>query len=214
MVLKYIARKFDRGPKSVMIFGSAMTNTSPRILSGQAGRPADDAKKATGYADYLEDMIKGKAAGVTFVPRTGGVAPILSDVIEMSKWLSKNKKKTQVAIIAPGLDDAELGASREDFARGIDVIIDLLRDQGHYVKIILVTPPPLVSNPELSGLYSVEMRKIKIKHHTEIVNIHKLLLDRDNWRDAYRASPDSEVFNLYPNDEMQKLIARKIADEM
>ncbi len=214
MALKYLARKLDRGPKSVMIFGSTMTNAAVvrPILGGQPGRPAEAGKKTTGYADYFEEMVKGKAAGVTFVPRTGGAAPILSDVIEMSKWLSKNK--TQVAIIAPGLDDAELGASREDFARGLDVIIDLLRDQGHYVKIILVTPPPLVSNPELSELYTLEMRNIAIKHHARIVNIHKLLLKRNNWRDAYRASPGSEVFNLYPNDAMQKLIARKIADKM
>jgi len=212
MFLKYIARKLDTGPKNIMIFGSTMTNTSPPLLGGQAERPAENGKKAIGYADYLEEMVKGKAAGVTFVPRTGGAAPILSDMIEMSKGLSKNK--AQVAIIAPGLEDAELGASREDFARGLDVIIDLLRDQGHYVKIILVTPPPLVSDPELSKLYSLEMHKIAIKHHTEIVNIHKLLFERKNWRDAYRASPDSEVFNLYPNDETQKLIARKIADEM
>ena len=200
MFLKYAARKLDRSSKRVLLFGSPMMN---------APQPG---QVLTGYFDHLRQLVKDDTASFDFVRRGGGLSPVLSDIATLSGWLNQNDP--QVAVICPGLQEVELGASLDDYGRGLDVLIDLLRARGHYVKIVLVSPPPLVSNPQLSKLYRDMTRRIAKTHHAAFVDIHSTILKQDRWQDAYTTSPGSPVHQLYPNEATQKLIAEQIADEL
>ena len=98
-----------------------------------------------------------------------------------------------------------------DYERGLDVLIDVARLANPDVRIVLVTPPPLLSNIELSARYAGLTAEVADKHKAALVDLHRFFTVRDTWRSYYGADAGGTLFYRFPNEQGQVEVARFIA---
>jgi hypothetical protein len=117
-------------------------------------------------------------------------------------------------ILSPGSRDTLAGVPHETFARTLDVLIDIARGQDAPPDLLLVSPPPLVSNPRRSARYARAVRVLAEQHRLPFVDLHELLMKRDDWKSYYQRGADDAVYYLYPNHETQRRFAEAILKEI
>jgi len=196
---KWFARQFRRPRGSVLLLADPMHNTPPPRESFVT------------YSDRIQETLRKAGKEVHFVRRSVGVNPILADVILLARQLEPTQPG--VVVIAPGVADVIQAVPIRDYLRALDVMIDLIRRQPRPIEIVLVSPPPLVSNLALSASYARATEEIARTHNLRFVDLHARIRHRKDWKTQYQASPEERgVYALYPNQQAQADIARAILE--
>ena len=192
--IKWLGEKFEASPKKILLFGDAMMN-----LSEEPG--------ARGYVEILTRRLEAAGRSMTFAPAVDdAVAPCVADLPAFAAALAKHQP--DLVIISPGSRDAGKGVERQELARAVDVCIDLARMQK--ARVVLVSPPPLVSNPKLSGELADAVGVIASQHGVPFVDLHALVLGEKDWKKLYKQDADDEVYYLYPGLETHEAFAEAI----
>ncbi len=187
--------------------GQANAAASPPVLNEAEG-PNGSSKS---YAEFLQTRLAAGGVTFTFVQSSAdAVAPCVADIPAFASALARYTP--DFVIISPGSRDAIKGIARQELARCLDVLIDLVRSQKKPPALIIVSPPPLVSSPAASEEMASAVRAIAQQHHVPLVDLHSLLTAKKNWERLYKIDADDEVYYLYPNAETQKQFADAIFD--
>ncbi|MFO7897616.1 MAG: GDSL-type esterase/lipase family protein, partial [Planctomycetota bacterium] len=196
-LVKWIAGKVRSGPATVLLYGDPMTNAPG---GGDSG-----------YVDVVSARLEASSRTVTFAEnRRGAVAPVLADLPAFAAALAEHRP--ELVILSPGSADALKGVPANTFSRAVDAMIDVARDQPGRPRLVLVTPPPLVSNPKQSGALAKAMRMLARRHRLPCVDLHRLVRSRSDWKAAYQEAggADDGLYHLYPNASVQKDLAEAI----
>ena len=186
--------------RRVLLFGDRMANQMPADQS------------FTDYVTLLERDLPKDGRSIQFVPRSTGLFPTLADLPLFAKALSAADPKPDIVILSPGLSDVEQGINPRDFARSVDVFIDILRAAKLPIKPIIVSPPPYPGNPRLSEHYTRALETVARDHHVPFLDIETLLRQAaQDWQKTHFAVPDAEGI-LYPNPN--EAAHRRIAEEL
>ncbi len=197
-VLKWLARLFAKSPKKILIFGDPMVNISGRDGSG-------------GYVKRLKTQLGAAGVTVTFVQSNqDAVIPCIADIPTFASALAEHSP--DLVVVSPGSRDALKGVARRQLARALDVFIDLARSQEHPAEVVLVSPPPLVSNPRRSAALATAVETVARQHHVRFVGLHSLITSQDNWKNLYKQGANDEVYYLYPNPSTHEKLAEAILD--
>lgn len=195
-VLKWAAKQLRGGGKTVLLFGDRMLNV-PDSTEGQ------------GYVGRLKRLLAAQGRTLTFVRRSGNaIVPCIADIPAFATALKTHRP--DLVIISPGSFDTQKGVARRQLARSLDVLIDIARSMDDPPRVALVTPPPLVSNPKLSGRMSDAVRTVARQHHVPVVDLHSLLSKGSGWQNAYKEGTEDAVFYLYPGLTAHRAIAEAI----
>lgn len=216
--VKRLALELDRSRKRVLLLGDAMKNL---IYPG---------KQPDSYVDALKESLEKNEEGFAFVERSGGISPILTDLLLLDRVLSSVKKgkrggdgeegalartSPEIVVISPGPLDPYQGTPVRDFARALDLMVDRARAEPQRPRVILVSPPPLVSNVRLSQIYADAASKVAEKHHTTFVDLHALICSQRRWQKLYREKDANDsLYYFYPTKPGHKLIAEAILSEI
>jgi len=195
--LKWLAGKLKSKPKKVLLYGDPMLNVRARGVKG--------------YVDIIRERLADDDCAFTFVENRGdAIVPCVADIPAFAAALEKHEP--DLVIISPGSRDVSKGTTRLELARSIDVLIDLVRLRANRPGVILVSPPPLVSNPKASAENASAVRIIAGQHRVPFVDLHSRITAKANWQDLYKQDADDEVFYLYPNPRVHNAIAKAILD--
>jgi len=193
---KWVWRQFKSAPDTIMLFGDPMLNVA-------------DSSGEDSYVDILRKRLARAGKTLRFVEGArDAVAPCVADIPAFGAALARHAP--DLVIISPGSRDALSGASRRQFARALDVLIDLARGRENAPAVVIISPPPLLSNPKVSEGLARAARTVAKQHHVPFVDIHKLIMDKKDWKSAYKQGADDEVYYLYPNAETHKEIAESV----
>ena len=198
VVPKYIMRAVSSPRKKVLLYGCPMENQVS---------PGDE---YTGYVERVRACCSG-AAGFDFVKRSNSLTGLLADVPRFAGII--RNRQLEIVVVSPGLSDIMRGVEVRDFKRSVQVMIDLIRAKSKDAAIVLVSPPPLAGNTELSGLYRDAMEEAANENRTTFVDIHWLLEGSDVYR-YYRSKLGDDVHYTNPNDEGQEIIAKAICNSL
>jgi len=186
--------------RRVLLFGDRMANPVPADQS------------FTDYVTLLDRDLPKDGRSIQFVPRSTGLFPTLADLVVFAKALPAADPPPDIVILSPGLADVEQGIDPRDFARSIDVFIDILRATGRPIKPIIVSPPPYPANPRLSEHYTHALEAVARDHHIPFLDLDALLRQgAEDWQKAGFAAPDAEGI-LYPNPN--EAAHRRIAEQL
>ena len=195
--VKWLAGKFESKPRKVLLYGDPMLNVRARGVRG--------------YVDVIRERLAAADRALTFVESRGdAIVPCVADIPAFAAALAKHEP--DLVIISPGSRDALKGTTRLQLARSLDALIDLARLQANRPRIVLVSPPPLVSNPKASAEKASAVRIIAGQHRVPFVDLHSRMTAKANWRDFYKQDADDQVFYLYPNPRAHNAIAKAILD--
>ncbi len=79
-------------------------------------------------------------------------------------------------------------------------------------RIVLVTPPPLISHPDRSKVFAIALGKLGLKRRLSVADVYEAVnLYEGDWKTLYLddEKPDN-VYNLYLNTKGQYIIAKTI----
>jgi|GEM_PF-3521711 len=195
LVPRYFKSVMTSSNKNVFLYGCPMENTP----SG--------GEEFTNYVSLLEDRWPEGTRTFDFVERSESINGILADVPKFATAISKRDPGT--VVISPGLSDVIRGVPVRDFKRSIQVMLDLIRAKDASIKMVLVSPPPLATNVNLSQLYRDAMAKVAERNRAVFVDIHYRLNGTDYLK-YYKSELDDSVYYTYPNDDGQKAITDAI----
>ncbi len=199
-LLKWAARKLQPGPRRILLFGDPMKNS----------RESPDGES---YADFLARHFAAKGRTFTFVEGSQDAAvPCISDIPAFAAALAKHSP--DLVIISPGSRDALQGVGRKLFARTADLLIDLARSQDRAPDIIMVSPPPLVGEPNRSEELADAVKIIARRHRVPFVDLHGLLTAAADWKNAYKDEVGDDVLYLYPTARAQRSIADAVLNAL
>ncbi len=199
-LVKWIGRQFKSGPTTIMLFGDSMLNVT-------------DSSGEESYVEILRKRLAGAGRTLTWVEGVrDAIVPCVADIPAFGAAVAKHAP--DLVLISPGSRDALRGISRQQFARALDVLIDLARSQENAPGVAIISPPPLLSNPKMSEGLARAARTIAKQHHVPFVDIHKLIMEKEGWKSAYKQGADDEVYYLYPNAETHKEIAESVLGEI
>jgi hypothetical protein len=122
-----------------------------------------------------------------------------------------DKHKPDIFIFCPGLEDTYNSVPVRDFSRALDVMIDQVRARERPPRIVLVTPVPMLSALKLSEELDEAVRDVSRRHHTDMVDLRKVLGEKKRMLRKSYGEVDSKVFHRYPTPKAQKRIAEAIA---
>jgi len=193
--VKWVAKKLKSKPKDVLLFGD-------RMLDGEGAR-------AGGYVDLIRRRLGEDDRVLTFVERkTSAIVPCVADIPAFAAALKKHTPG--LIVISAGSRDALRGVERVQFARSLDVMIDLARSHKSRPAVVLVSPPPLVSHPNVSAEHASAVRIIARQHRAPFVDLHALITAKSGWQDLYKHEVDDRVFHLHPSTRAHRIIADAI----
>ena len=191
---KWIAKKLKSKPKDVLLYGDRMIDASDGVRS---------------YVDLVRDQLVDGDRSLTFVERkAGGIVPCVADIPAFAAALTRHEPG--LVVISVGSRDALKGVRRVQFARSLDVMIDLARAHASRPGVVLVSPVPLVSNPKGSAEHASAVRIIAGQHRLPFVDLHGLITAKAAWQDLYKDEAGDRVFHLHPNAQAHRIIADAI----
>ena len=195
--IKWLARKADISPKKILLLGDPMKPHS------------DDSSGFKNYIDVLKGTLGKEAAGFEFHTSSPGIKPIFDNMLTLPSLLAKHQP--EIVVLCPGLLDVTNSTPTRDFARALDVMIDLVRGQPTPGRVVLVSPPPWTSHPERSRLYRDSMLKVAKEHHCNFVDLHNYFSSGDRvLRKYFSSRQNPSIFYIYPNASGQNQIAKLI----
>lgn len=194
--IKWVAKRVNRSAKKVLVFGSKMVN-SPSKAQGP-------------YVDALKKTVEKEEESFTFQARGEGLRPMFEDLLKAEDLVKKHKP--DIFVFCPGVGDAYNSVPVRDFTRALDVMIDQVRERKTPPRIILVTPVPMLSDLEFSEELAEAVCEIAKLHHTDVVDLRKVLAKKNESLLKAYGDEESNVFHRYPTVEAQERIAEAIAD--
>lgn len=194
---KWMAKKIKSKPKDVLLYGDRMVD----VKDGGA----------RSYVGFVRDRLVDGDRSLSFVERkAGGIVPCVADIPAFAAALTR--QEPGLVVISVGSRDALKGVRRVQFARSLDVMIDLARAHASRPDIVVVSPVPLVSNPKVSAEHASAARIIAGQHRLPFVDLHGLITARAAWRNLYKHQADDRVFHLHPSEQAHRLMAEAILD--
>ncbi len=195
--LKWMAKKVESNPKKVLLYGDRMMDASGNVAVGYVGL----IRRKLAEGDRSLSVVERKA---------GGIVPCVADLPAFAAALTKHEPG--LVVISLGSRDALKGIERVQFARSLDVMIDLARAHASRPAVVLVSPVPLVSNQKISAGHASAARIIAARHRLPFVDLHGLIKAKAAWQDLYKHAADDQVFHLHPNEEAHRMMADAILD--
>ena len=189
---KYMLSKVDFSKKKVLLYGSVMEN------------PPCREETFTSYIALLRSQCEVSCSSFDFVKRSDEVNGVLADVPRFAEVLAT--RTPEVIVISPGSIDVSRGVAIRDFKRSVQVMIDMARRAQPNVRLVLVSPPPVPTNVELSRLYRNAIGELAAENHTGFVDIHTAL-DGTSMLEYFKSKLDDGVYYTYPNDSGQQVIS-------
>jgi len=170
---------------------------APEELIGlSVGEELDDSK-----------ALKPPLAGISFIPYEGRP---LEALLSLEKHISG--EDAVLLAIGWGFHEAFERVPVRDLIRALDVTIDRARGWNSSCRIVLLTPPPLVGEEDVSGAHADAIRALAREHHTAVIDIHAKMLAENNWQTLYALDGDMRVFGLYPSEAGRSKIRAWIAE--
>ena len=125
------------------------------------------------------------------------------------------KAKPHLVILAGSVEDVLNYLPVNQFERNLLALIDRIRGATG-AEMLLITPPPLVINPDLSRDYAEATKRVALRRDVPVADAYSAFTVRgERWKELYRDPDDSErVYYLAPNSEGQQLIAREVYDRL
>jgi hypothetical protein len=198
--LKWAVRKLKPRPDNVLLFGDPMANTK-------------DNRETETYADLLKEKLEKGGSTVRFVERKGkAVVPCSADIPAFAAALATHQP--DLVIISPGSHDARRGVAPQQFARSLDVLIDLARAQEDPPDVLVISPIPLLSAVERSDRLAHAARTIAEKHRLKFVDLYELVTSKDDWKRAYQQEEDDAVYDLYPSAATQRAFVEAVLNAL
>lgn len=146
-------------------------------------------------------------AGVSLIPYEGRP---LEALLSLEKHIPR--EDTVLLAIGWGFHEAFERVPIRDLIRALDVTIDRARGWNSSCRIVLLTPPPLVGEEDVSGAHADAIRTVAREHHTPVIDIHAKMLAENNWQALYALDGDMTVFGLYPSEAGRSKIRAWIAE--
>ncbi len=118
------------------------------------------------------------------------------------------REKPDVVIVAASMRDLTNGVPADQFEVCLYALADRLRGATR-ADVILVTPPPLIINPDLSKQYAERTMRAGLRRGLKVADVYSSFarLGEEGWRKLFQDPQEPDVLYLYPNAEGQRRIA-------
>jgi hypothetical protein len=191
--LRWLAAKFQPQPQRILLFGHPMLNEPDPTLAGS-------------YVAELRRRFVLEDRTLNFAESgTNRILPCVADLPVFAAALAKHAP--DLVIVSPGSYDVAQGVDRQTFARCLDVMIDMVRSQSRPSKLLVVSPPPLLSNLRASREVAQAVAIIARQHQVGFLDLHARLTGEEAWKTQYQDASGDRVYMLYPNAEAHRRIA-------
>jgi len=118
------------------------------------------------------------------------------------------QEKPDVVIVAASMRDLTNGVPAEQHEVCLYALADRLRGVTR-ADVILVTPPPLIINPDLSKQYAERTMRAGLRRGLKVADVYSSFarMGEEGWRKLFQDPQEPDVLYLYPNAEGQERIA-------
>jgi hypothetical protein len=215
------------GDNVVLVVERAASNQS--LSSKFTGRVVclDDALLGNGvvvdggssYAQALETNLRaawpgqpvGSTATVRHVPWLGRErGNIAAALFRLTHLDDVPLREGDLVVLSIGLPDLFDRLSPDAFENQLRFIVDYLRHVRR-AHVLLVTPPPVPSEPEAARPYARKVVQVGLETGAPVCDLHGLMLMRPDWRDFFRDTAEGDgAFFLYANRRGQKWMAEEL----
>ena len=176
---------------------------------------AGDATGAT-YVGALKRRLRRRFPGLSVdVARVGGQALAHHDPLRRVALAPREValQHPDLVIVAVSLRDLQnnLDPDRQELL--LYALTDRIRGATR-AEVVLVTPPPVIVNPERSKEYALRTIRVALKRGLKLANVYNAFarMGRKAWERLFQDPDEPDVVYLYPNREGQERIAEVIAD--
>ena len=117
-----------------------------------------------------------------------------------------------LVIVAGSMRDLTNYVPPARYERYLYALVDRLRGATD-AEIMLLTPPPIIVNPDLSKRYAQRTMRVGLRRGLKVADAYSAFTrpsGGEAWRRHFRDPNDHDVYYLQPNLEGQRLIAKKI----
>lgn len=199
-------RKRMKRPEAIQKIVVVDDSLSPMVTKGNEG--------ATYYGMLKQKLARDEAeAGIELV--RAGTSTDLSGyppLVRLSKIHSEVvAQKPDLVLIACSITDILNYLPIDKFERYLTAAVDQILSQSD-AEVVLIAPPPLIINPEISKAYAIEAKKVGLEKGIRVADMYTMFLLREEgltslYKDETEQDP---VYYSYPNRKGQELIAQEL----
>ncbi|MBM4045412.1 MAG: PKD domain-containing protein, partial [Planctomycetes bacterium] len=183
---------------------------SPMVTKGNEGATYYGMLKQMLARESGEDGIELVRAGTS--TDLSGYPPL----VRLSKIHSEVvTQKPDLVLLACSITDILNYLPIDKFERYLTAAVDQILSQSE-AEVMLIAPPPLIINPEISKAYALIVKKVGLEKGLRVADMYTTFLLREGglvslYKDEMEQDP---VYYSYPNRKGQELIARELYRKM
>jgi len=185
---------------------------------GLAGTSPPSEETANTYYDILQGMLRTRfpQAKVEVTRLSRGHFTVYPPCERLALVpVTAEQTHANLIILASGIEDILNYMPEERYERFLWALVERLQGVTP-AEIILVTPPPFVFNPALSGGYARAVKRVALRSGAAIADIYSAFaLLGEQWQGLYREEGESDpVYYLSPRRRGQRIIAERLYEQI